>query len=440
MSEPIWPVASQQDWHQQLKFSIKRQHLLRARLMLYLVFLAVVALLFWASWAELDQITRGQGKAVPNSQRQIIQTFDGGAVAEILVREGELVETGQLLVRIDATRARASFRETQAESYAIRARIARLTALVNETELIFDAQLSEAAPNLLIQEQQVLQSARLELQERRNIAEQQLRQRQQEAVETQARIQQLTRTISSLGNELSILRPLFDSGAVAELDLLRLERDLNSQQGELSQTRARAQRIQAAIAEAEATLNELSANARNRWQQELADNQNRLSALTESLEGLEDRVRFTDVRSPTRGIVQRLYVNARGSIVQPGRELLEITPLDDQLLFEVQVAPQDIAFIHLDQRANIKVTAFDFAIYGGLEGKVTHISPDTNTDDKGNSFYLVRVATLAESQNPNIVVIPGMTAQIDIITGRHSILEYLLKPINRAMQGALRER
>lgn len=440
MKNNTWVVDSNHAWHSQLQASVQDSLLLRTRLLLYTILISIISLVVWAYWAELDQITRGQGKAVPSSQRQIIQTFDGGAVADILVREGDRVEVGDLLVRIDATRFRANFRESQAESLALRARMARLEAMIKQEDLTIDSDIQQQAPNLWVQEQQLFLSIQNELSERQQIAEQQLIQRQQEKIEAEARAQQLRQSMTSLNRELAIMRPLLAAGAVSEIDIIRLDRDLNNQQGEVNQLQARSVRLQASIDEAQATLNELTLNATNQWQRELSDTQNRLAVVSEGLSGLEDRVRFTDIRSPTRGIVQRLYVSAAGAIVQPGREVVEITPLDDQLLFETKVAPQDIAFIHLGQAAVIKVSAYDYAIFGGLTGTVTHISPDTITDEQGNSYYLIRVESTDTQLRADLIILPGMTAQVDIITGKHSILNYLLKPIQRAMQGALRER
>lgn len=428
------------DWQASADRAVQSQRLLRARGLLYAVILVVIGLLVWAWWAELDEVTRGEARVVPSSQRQLIQSFDGGVVSEIRIEEGQIVEAGELLMQLDPTRFSASVRESQAEYYGLLARAARLEALASGTDFIPPSNVVEMAPEMASRERRQYQSNLEELSQRRLTAGERLQQREEELTEAIARRAQVRRSLDITRRELEITLPLLETGAVAEVEVLRLERDLSNAEGDLEQVEAQVSRSRSAVEEAESSLVEIDLTARADWRRELAETENRLASLSESLMGLEDRVRFTEIRSPVRGIVQRLYVTTRGGVVQPGREVLEIVPLDDQLIVEARISPQDIAFIREGQRAVVKLSAYDFAIFGGLDGVVQMISADTLTDENDNTYYLVRIRTEETPQTAGLGIIPGMTAQVDIITGKKTVLNYLLKPVLRARDQALRER
>ena len=242
------------------------------------------------------------------------------------------------------------------------------------------------------------------------------------------------------GRELNLTRPLLESGAVSEVEVLRLQREVTRARGQRDQAAAQVERLESSIEEAQSKLREVTLEKRNEWRGELSQTMAELAALDESSAGLEDRVRLAEIRSPVDGIVQRLTLNTLGGVVQPGQEVVEIVPTADALLVEARIAPQDIAFLRPGQPATIKLTAYDVAIYGGLEAELVHISPDTITDDEGDTFYL-RVRTLeGGSEHQELDVIPGMTAQVDILTGKRTVMQYLLKPVLRGWQNALGER
>lgn len=428
------------DWQASADRAIEAQQTLRARGLLYALLLTLAGLLTWAGWAELDEVTRGDARVVPVSQRQLIQSFDGGVVSEIRVEEGQIVEAGELLMRLDPTRFSASVRESQAEYYSLLARAARLEALVSGTDYVAPPEVAELAPEMASRELQQYQANLRELSQRRQTALDRLQQRQESLSESLARRDQLNRSLEITRRELNITRPLLETGAVSEVEVLRLERDVSNAEGELDQVQAQIARARSAVEEAQSSLTEVDLTANVQWRRELSETENRLASLTESLTGLEDRVRLTEIRSPMRGIVQRLFVTTRGGVVQPGREVLELVPLDDQLIVEARVSPRDIAFVRPGQPAVIKLSAYDFAIFGGLDGAVQMISADTLTDDDGNTYYLVRVRTDETRLDDGMEIIPGMTAQVDIITGKRTVLEYLLKPVLRARDQAMRER
>jgi len=265
-------------------------------------------------------------------------------------------------------------------------------------------------------------------------------QRQQEQSEAQAKRSAAQRGLELSQQELAQTKPLLASGAVSQVDILRLERDITKFRGDVEQSDAQIARAQAAIGESQRKIQEAELTFRNEARVELADATGKLNALTENAVGLADKVAKSQIKSPVRGRVQRLLANTVGGVVQPGKDIVEIVPLDDSLILEARVQPKDIAFIRPDQSATVKFSAYDFSIYGGLEAKVENISPDTIVDEKGNAFYLVRVRTTKVGFTDKLPIIPGMTAEVDVLTGNKSVLSYLLKPVLKVRDGALRER
>ena len=429
------------DWASDADWARMQQDPIRARAFLYGVLLTVVALLVWSYFAAIDEVTRGSGRVIPSSQLQRVQTFDGGVVQEILVREGQVVETGQVLMRIDPTRFVSSFRENRAQALSLEARAERLRALITDTPFDPSENLRAEAPGIVAQEREVYESRREELREQENILQDRIRQRQEELREARARRDTAQREANMTSQELNLTRPLLQSGAVSEVDILRLQREVSRATGERDQAAAAVSRLESAVEEARNQLSELGIERRSDWRNDLAQVMGDLSALDESSAGLQDRVRLAEVRSPVDGVVQRLNINTIGGVAQQGQEVVEIVPSDDQLLVEARIAPQDIAFLRPGQPATIKLTAYDFAIYGGLQAELDHISADTITDDNDNTFYLVRVRALdGEEVNQQLAVIPGMTAQVDIMTGKRTVMQFMLKPVLRAWSDSMGER
>lgn len=428
------------DWTGDADWARLQQEPLRARRLLRGAALVLILLVVWAAFAEVDEVTRGEGKVIPSSQVQIVQSVDGGVVEDLLVREGQLVNAGDLLLRVDPTRFESSLLENRAQFLALKAKAARLEALTRGTALVFPPEVAKEAPDIVDHERRLYESSVAETDAQVSIARQQLTQRQQELVEAKARHDQATRAHELASKELSVTRPLIQSGAVSEVDILRLERDVSRLRGERDQSAAQISRIQAAIAEASRKIQEVELNARNEQRNELSDTLSKLGSLSEGSRALADRVKHAEIRSPVRGTVKRLLVNTVGGVVQPGKEVVEIVPLDDALILEAKVKPKDIAFLRPEQDAKVKFTAYDFAIYGGLDAKVEQIGADTVTDDKGNAFYIVRVRTLKSKLGENLPIIPGMVAEVDILTGKKTVLSYLLKPVLRAKANALSER
>lgn len=428
------------DWASDADWARMQQDPLRARGLLYILLLAVIALGVWSYFAEIDEVTKGLGRVIPSSQIKIIQSYDGGVVSSIDIEEGQHVSPGQVLMHIDPTRYVSSYREGVARSLALSAKAERLGALTNDQPFVPSQEVIEQSPRLAAHERELYRTSKQELEEQRSIAREQLTQRREELREAEARRDSASRTLSLASRELGLTRPLLGSGAVSEVEVLRLERDVSSARGELNQAEAQVSRLQAAVEEAQSKIREVALEMQNRWRNELSETLGQLAAIEESNVGLQDKVSMAEIRSPVAGIVQRLHVNTLGGVVQPGQEVVEIVPSDDKLLVEARIAPQDIAFLRPGQPATVKLTAYDYSIYGGLAAELEHISADTITDEEGNTFYLVRVRTQAGEVSGDLAVIPGMTAQVDIKTGKRTVMQFLLKPVMRAWSDSLGER
>lgn len=432
-----------------------------ARVMLWVMIVFFIAAAAWASWAEIDQVTRGQGKVVPSSQIQVIQNLEGGLVKQILVREGEQVTKGQQLILIDDTRFRSDFREREQQVANLTANVLQLSASLSSVmidedftennwensvridynKLAFPPILKETQPELVARQRAEYQQDLDNLRNQISVVSQQVKQKQQELIEIQARIKNLRQSYDFANKELEITKPLADEGVVPRIELLKLQRQVNDTRRELTSSELKVPVLKSNIREAMLSRIDTAQKFRSQQQQELNQVQDKLSSMTESAVGLEDRVNRTVVISPVTGTVKTLNVNTVGGVIQPGMDIVEIVPTEDTLLVEAQIAPQDIAFLRPDLHAIVKFSAYDFTKYGGLEGTLEHISADTTQDDEGNSFYLVRVRTNETSlgHDENLPIIPGMTASIDIITGKRTVMEYLLEPILRAKKNALRE-
>lgn len=428
------------DWVVDAEWARIQQQPIRAKRVLYMVVITIILLIVWAANASLDEITRGVGKVIPSQKLQMVQSLDGGVIKEILVAEGQQVKKGDLLLKIDATRSQSNFFENEAQSLALQAEIIRLQSLTENTPLEFPESLAQAAPDIIEREKRLYQSNMSEFNEQNKILRSQLYQRQQALREAAAAEAQHEQSIALLSRELAATRPLLKSGAVSQVELLRLERELNRMRGDLAKTQAIISRNRGAINEARNKIAELKITTHKRWREQLTEASTKLSSLEQLAKGLRDVVSQTEIRAPINGTVQRLLANTIGGVLSPGQTALEIIPTDDNLIIEAKISPKDIAFIRVGQDATIKFSAYDFAIYGGMDAIVMQISPDSITDEKNETYYVVKLRNNSTDLSDKLEIIPGMTAQVDIITGKKTVLEYLFKPILRASSEAMRER
>lgn len=418
-----------------------RQEPLRARVLLRSIGIVFAVFVLWAAAAQLDEVTRGDGKVIPSRQLQVLQSIDGGLVSEILVKEGDVVQQNQLLIKIDETRFVSSVKENQAQYLGLVAKAARLKAIADGKPFVPPPEVLKVAPEIVAQERQYYEAKSDEMNAAVSIARQQLAQRHQELNEAQAKRAQATQGYELTSKELAVTKPLINSGAISEVELLRLEREVSRYRGERDMASAQISRVQAAINEAQRKVEEVELSFRNDASKELSETSAKLNSLAEGSVALSDRVKQSSIRSPVKGTVKRLLVNTVGGVIQPGKDMIEIVPLEDTLLLEARVLPRDIAFLRPGQPAMVKFTAYDFSIYGGLEGTLEHIGADSVMDEKGNAFYTVRVRTNKPGfGDANLPIIPGMVAEVDILTGKKSVLAYLMKPVLRAKSVALTER
>jgi adhesin transport system membrane fusion protein len=401
----------------------------------------------WASLAIVDEVTVAEGKVIPSSQVQIVQNLEGGIVSEILVKVGQVVQKDQAIMRIDDTRFTASSHEGRAKDQALIARICRLSAEANNTSFVAPAQLQKDNPQLLAEEKSLFESRQRELQANIAVLNRQAEQRRQEFTEKQSREGQVQQSYSLVAQELAMTRPLVPQGAASEVDVLRLERQANDLKGELTATRLAQPRLEAAYREVRQKIEEATAHFRADAMKDLNLARAEQTALSAANTALEDRVSRTLVRAPLAGIVKQIKVNTVGGVVQPGSDLLEIVPLDDTLLIEARVRPSDIAFLHPGQEAMVKLSAYDFSIYGGFPATLEHISADTimpeRPGEKQESYYQIRVRTRQNHPSGKaeaVTILPGMVATVDVKTGQKTILHYLMKPIIKTKETAFRER
>ena len=412
-----------------------------ARLLVWISVVAIFVLLIWAHFAVLDEVTRGEGKVIPSRQVQILQSLDGGIVSEILVKEGQSVKVGDLLLKVDPTRMVSSLRENRSQYLSLLAKAARLKALAEGSRFAPPSEVLTDATEVVSQERALYESRKAELDATLGVSRQQASQRSQELISVRAKREQASQSYTLTARELEMTRPLAKSGAISDVELLRLERDVARYRGDRDSANSDIPRLESAVAEASRKIQEVELTFRNIARSELSETNAKLSALLEGSSALEDRVKQTEIRSPVNGTIKQLRVNTVGGVVQPGKDVVEVVPSDDALLLEARVLPRDIAFLHPGQKALVKFTAYDFTTYGGLDATLEHISADTVLDEKGNAFFLVRVRTLSSSiGEQKFPIIPGMIAEVDILTGKKSVLAYLMKPILRAKERAMTER
>lgn len=416
---------------------------IRYHLILWVSVIFLLVFLLWADNASLEEVTRGQGKVVPSSNMQIIQNLEGGIIKDIRVRSGDVVEQDEILMIIDDTRFSSSFKEGVVQLNALKLKVARLNSEVDSKEFIIPEEIEKNFPQIVPTEKQLYQSRVNDLNVKLNLLVDQQNQRAQELKELQSRQDQLKRSYDLAKKEYDLTQPLVKEGAVSQVELLRLERQVNDLQGELSANQLAMPRLQSTLESAAKKIEEQKSEYRTKALGELNDAKSELSKITEQNTALEDRVNRTLVRSPVKGTVNQVKISTIGGIVQPGQDLIEIVPLEDSLLVEANVRPSDIGFLKPGLESMVKLTAYDFAIYGGLKAEVERISADTITNEKGESFYQIQVRTKKNyilHGGKHLLIKPGMAVTVDIKTGEKTVLDYILKPILKTKQNALRER
>lgn len=414
------------------------------RIILYSVIAFFLAFISWANYASLDEVARGQGKVIPSTEIQIVESLDPGIVEEILVNEGDFVKKDQPVIRLKDTQAKSDLNAQQSEYYSLIARRERLKAEARELDqLSFPPVIQEKSPESVEEELQVFRANKRKMKGKLDVMELQEGQKRKELLEATKRIKDLKAVIEISRDEYNILSSLVERGSASKVELLQLERSLKEKEAELNSLKSSLPRLRESIQEYEARKNEIISKAQAEAQESLAKTIQKINSLKERIKGLQDKKVRTVLNSPVAGIVKEVKVSSIGEVVKPGEGVVEIVPDDDKLVIEAKIRPEQIAFISPKQKAIVQITAYDFAIYGGLVGKVTSISADTITDEEGNSFYRVKILTDKSKIIHNgevLPIIPGMIASVDIVTGEKTVMQYILKPIFRTFNTALREK
>jgi adhesin transport system membrane fusion protein len=420
-----------------------------SRMLLFASAGLMVTFLIWANFAVLDEVKRGNGRVVPSRQTQVVQSLEGGIISELLVQEGAIVDKDQPLARIEDTTFASQFGEIRERQGAMAARVLRLQAeTLGQKSVVFPDDLIKAHPRAVETERSVFDAHMRKMAQDTDVIAQQENEKQKEIEELHASETRFSETLVLLTRETDLTRKLYEQKVVPEIEMLRSDRQATDMRGQLAVVRATIVKTDAAVQEAHSRLLNVGAAFRAQAEDDLAKSRGDLAVLDENIKSAQDRVRRTELRSPVHGIVNKLNVNTIGAVVAPGASLMEIVPLDDTLLVEGRIRPQDIAFIRPDHEAVVKLSAYDSSVYGSLHGKVERISADTITDDKGDknergeTFYRVMVRTeknhLGTDEHP-LPIIPGMVATVEILTGHKSVLDYLIKPARTLRDEAFRE-
>ena len=404
---------------------------------------SVFILLLWASLAEIDEITRGNGKVIPYGQNKVIQNLEGGIVESILVHEGERIKKGEILLKINNAKSISTSQTNKMKYYELEAKRLRLYAEANQLPFQNIQTNNPILKRQLKLARQLYHSNKIEMIAKDNAIVQQIEQRKQELKEAKAKVKTLSKSLEYVQEEIYMTTPMVKKGVKSKVDFLKLKREENEIMNNIEAAELSLPRLRYAIEEYRNKRIESKREFINKAKQDLNEVTAELDRLKTQQVALSDQVTRTLVKSPVNGIVQKLYVNTVGGVVKPGADLIEIVPTNKKLYLEIKIKPSDIAFIHPGAKAKVKISAYDFAIHGGLEGKVINISPDTITDKKENTFYLIHIETdknyLGTKEHP-LNIIPGMVASVDIVTGQKTILQYILKPILKSKQYVFSER
>ena len=402
----------------------------------------IAAALVWMGWAEIDVVVRGSGKVAPVSQVQIVQSLEGGIVSDILVTEGQAVNTGDPLLKISDIAFSSSFEENRLLYLDLSAQSSRLNAEAYGLPFKPNEEVILESPELVQAEKSLYNSHQKQLEESLKIHDAQSNQLRSELTEIKSKINQLKRSLNLVKKEIVIKKPLKLKGIISEVEFLQLQQREAEMEGEIQSAELSIPRINSTIEEAGFNKQKEILDFQNKAKQELNRVNAEIGRIKETQTALQDRVKRTTLRSPVNGIVQRIFTNTVGGVINSGSDVIEIIPQEDYLLIEANIKPADIAYIHIGQSARLKFSAYDFAIHGNVEGSVIFVSADTITNENGDSFYLVRIKPanpFIGDSSEQLSIKVGMTVEADIITAKKTILSYLTEPVHRGFNKALRE-
>lgn len=437
---------SQQDleYMQSLSSAVMTKSPMKSSIVLWVSFFSIVWLIFWASFAQVDEITKGTGKVIPSEQVQVIQNLDGGIVSKILVKEGQHVKKGDVLVKIDDKIIKSSFNEQVLRLDELKAKAARLKAQIDGKAFHLNEKIKKKInPKIVNNERKLYKSSMRQLNKTIEMLNEKVNQKKFDLVNLKDKIRNQVKNYNLILEEISINKPLYKKGIISKVEYLKLIREANKISADVKADQHTIPTLKSEIKEAKQKISEEKLKFKNTASEEYNKISAEIDRIIQKSNAIGDKVDRTVIVSPVDGIVKQMFINTIGGVIKPGMDICEIVPTSKQLIIEAKIKPSDIAFLHPNQDAIVKFTAYDFAIHGGLKGKVVTISADTIVDDKGDSYYMVNVKTdrnYLGTIDHKLDIIVGMTAEVDILTGKKTILDYILKPILKAKNSALRER
>ncbi len=403
-----------------------------------------IVFVVWASWATLDEVTRGMGQVIPSQRTQEIQNLEGGILEVMRVREGQVVEEGQPLAKLSPRILEANLRDAQAKQRENEVALIRLQAEIDGVEPVFSADTQKEFPQVIRDQMSTFRARKTQFASEEQSIRAQIEQRNREVEEALAKRQQIEENLRITMQRRDVVAPLVAQKIYSRLDYLSIEQQIAGLRGDLNTVLQTIEKSRSAVREANQRLATRQSEIVTNVTEEMNKRRGENNSLRETIVAIEDRLNRTEILSPMKGTVKRIMINTVGGVIKPGETILELVPLDDTLVVEARIKPTDIGFIKPNQKAMIKLTAYDFSIYGGLEGYVEDISADTIEDKRGEPYYLVKLRTkknnMVSREGKPLPIIPGMQASVDIITGEKTVLAYLLKPITKAAQNAMTER
>jgi adhesin transport system membrane fusion protein len=403
----------------------------------------MAAFIIWSSSSEIEEITRGSGQVVPTQEIQVVQSFEGGILEDVLVSEGETVKKGQTILKISDVAFASEERGAEARALSLKAKKARLEAEAKGIEFEIPEEIKEKFPDIARNEEALYRSRKEELENAKSILDNKIASARAGLGEVQAKINRLVESRRLLNEELAITKEMVAKRAVPKLEEIRLNRELSTISGQIREASEEKSGLQAELRQAEREREDREAKFKSQVLGELNEVETQISQLSESLTAMGERVSRTEIKSPVDGVVNKIMIKTIGGVIEPAMKVAEIVPLDDDLKIIARVTPQEIAFLRPGLDTNIKISAYDPQRYGSLDGKLVRIGASSVTDREGDIFFETEVRAdknyLGTEEKP-LPITPGMVAQIEIITGKRSILSYLMKPVLRAKDVALTER
>lgn len=413
-----------------------------SNIMLYSVTALIVFFIVWASVSKIEELTRGQGQVVPTQEIQFIQSLEGGILQELLVGQGDRVTKGQVLMRLSDVVSSSEERGTEAKSDSLKLKKSRLEAESEGKEFVVPEDLMKKIPDIAQSELDLYRSRQQELKNAVSILEDKIAKVEADMDETQAQVNRLSSSRGSLQQELSITRDMVSQKAVSKLEQIRLEREVNDVSGQINASQERIGGLKSELSAAQKQKADQGDRFRSQALTELSEVKTQIAQLSESLKSIGDRVSRAELKAPVDGIVNNIAVRTIGGVIEPAQRLVEIVPVDDQLKVVARVLPSDIAFLKVGQTVKVKISAYDSQRYGSLDGKLVRVGASSVSDKDGNVFFEIEVRTarnyLGTPEAP-LPITPGMVATTEVITGKRTIMAYLLKPFLHARDRALRE-